>query len=55
MLKGRGYTYFPKKQFIRITGLPPQGWDDLTRDEQFQAFEDLMGLDVPIMSSQFDY
>lgn len=30
MLKGRNFTYYPKRQHLKVSGLPPKGWDDLT-------------------------
>ena len=55
MLKGRSFVYYPKRKFIKISGLPPKGWDDLTNKEQFKEFNDLTKLDVEILASQFDY
>ena len=55
MLKGKGYEYFPKLKFIKIEGLPPEKWDDLTTEDQFKEIYDMMGIEVEINSVQFDY
>lgn len=55
MLKDRGYEYFPKLKFIKIKGLPPEKWDDLTTEDQFKEIYDMMGIEVKINSVQFDY
>ena len=55
MLKGKGYEYFPKLKFIKIKGLPPEGWDNLTTEEQFNEIYKMMGIEVKINAVQFDY
>lgn len=35
MLEDRKVEYFPKLDLIKISGLPPEGWDDMTTEDQF--------------------
>lgn len=35
MLEDRKVEYFPNLGFIKISGLPPEGWDDMTTEKQF--------------------
>ena len=55
MLKDRGYEYFAKLKLVKIKGLPPEGWDDLTTEEQFNEIYKMMGIEVEINAVQFDY
>ena len=55
MLKGRSFVYYPKRKFIKVTGLPPKGWEELTNAEQFKEFNTLAGFEMEITASQFDY
>ena len=55
MSKDSGYEYFPKLKFIKIKGLPPKGWDDLTTKEQFNEIYKMMGIEVEINAIQFEY
>ena len=55
MLENINYEYFAKLKFVKIKGLPPEGWDDLTTEEQFNEIYKMMGIEVEINAVQFDY
>ena len=55
MLENRGCEYFVKLKLVKIKGLPPEGWDDLTTEEQFNEIYKMMGIEVKINAVQFDY
>lgn len=55
MLNGRMFEYFPKLKFIRINGLPPNGWEDLSSEEHFKEINKLVGFSIEVTSVQFDY
>lgn len=55
MLKGRSYEYFIRLGAIKISGLPPEGWEELSTEDQFKEIKSLLGFDAFIKSVQFDY
>lgn len=55
MLDDRSFEYFPKLKFIKIEGLPPQGWDDLTTVKQFEEIKKITSIKLDINYVQFDY
>ena len=55
MLEDRGYEYFAKLKFVKIKGLPPKGWDDLTTEKQLNEVYKMMWTEVKINAIQFDY
>ena len=55
MLEDRGCEYFAKLKFVKIKGLPPEGWDDLTTEEQFNEVYKMIGIEVKINAIQFEY
>ena len=55
MLENIDYEYFTKLKLVKIKGLPPEGWDDLTTEEQFNEIYKMMGIEVEINAVQFDY
>lgn len=55
MLEGRGFEYFTRVGLLRIEGLTPEGWDELTTEEQFKQIYDLVGFEIEIKAVQFDY
>ena len=55
MLENIDYEYFTKLKLVRIKKLPPEGWDDLTTEEQFNEIYKMMGIEVEINAIQFDY
>ena len=40
---------------IKIDDYPPQGWDDLTTEEQFAVIYNAIGQEVQIRSIQFKH
>ena len=42
MLGERNYKWIPTKGYIKIDGLPPDGWDDLTTEEQHTEIRKLV-------------
>ena len=55
MLDKRKIEYFPKSGLVKITGLPPEEWDDLTTEEQFKEIYESFGFEIEIKAVQFDY
>ena len=55
MLENKGCEYFAQLKLVKIKGLPPEGWDDLTTEEQFNEIYKMMGIQVEINAVQFDY
>ena len=55
MLENKGCEYFAKLKLVKIKGLPPEGWDDLTTEEQFNEIYKMMEIEVEINAVQFDY
>lgn len=56
MLKDRTYTYFPKLKHVKIEGLPPEGWDEMTTEDQFEEIYKMFDtFKDEIESVQFDY
>lgn len=56
MLENRNYTYFPKLEHVKIEGLPPEGWDDMTTEDQFKEINKMFKTYTDgIKSVQFDY
>ena len=55
MLENKGCEYFAKLKLVKIKGLPPEGWDDLTTEEQFNEIYKMMEIEVEINAVQFEY
>lgn len=55
MLEERDFEYFPKLGLVKIKGLPPEDWDNLTTEEQFKNIYDIFGFKIEIKAVQFDY
>ncbi len=55
MLEGRSFEYFPNLKLIKIKGLPPEGWYDLTTEQHFKEFKNIAKFEMDIESVQFDY
>lgn len=55
MLENRDMEYFPKMKRLEISGLPPEGWDELTTEEQFEEINKAFGFKVEVKSVKFEH
>lgn len=56
MLEERRVEYFTRLGLVKISGLPPEGWDDMTTDEQFnEVYKVFKKFKPEIKAIKFDH
>lgn len=55
MLKGRNFEYYTKLKKMKISGTPPEQWEELTSEDQIKTVLKEFKVQVDINMVQFDY